>query len=191
MQLALADVAAARGWRAAGRLAALADVPGTSPQVLERLACSARASAELERLLAPGGGSAVDLGGFVKRFATLRAIASGGPMILRTSVTQVLVSTDLVRAVTYAVCELIEVVETMGQDAPELMVAVEPGDRELVVAVAAVGADACPVPGGAGAAALRRAERLAAGLGGDIVRGVRDGMMLFGVMLPVAGSAGS
>lgn len=182
---ALVAEAGARAARLAARFERRLEGGGDAGETLRSMGVMARSSTALERHLACGRPGAVGASAFLERFANLRAMAAGRPMRLLTSIPDLQVDRDLARCVAMVVCELVEVVELSQVAPPDLMLALEERAGDVVLALAAVGGDAHPVPTGDGAAALRRAERLVEAAGGGLTRGVRDGMMLVGVALPV------
>lgn len=175
---------AARAERLAVRIERCLRSDAGSGDRLGDIGAMARSSVQLERHLT-GAPQTASASSFLERFATLRSIASGRSMRLQTSIPDIQLTSGLARSIALSVCELIEVVELAQSGPPDLMLALEERDGDIVVALAAVGGEAHPVPTGEGAAAMQRAERLVEAVGGSLVRGVRDGMMLVGVSLPV------
>lgn len=185
LRAAIALDACARAERLAVRLSRLLPQAAEPGETLSSVGTMVRSSVELERHLGPGAVAVVGGSSYLDRFATLRAMSSGAPMRLRTSVRDVRLDRDLARCVAMVVCELIEVVELAQDRPPDLMFAAEEEDGSLVVALAAIDGESHPVPTCEGALAFRRAERLVEACGGGLTRGVRDGMMLFGMAFPV------
>lgn len=182
---AISAATSSRAERLAARVVRRLQAGGADDEVLSSMGVMARSSMELERHLAAAGDDAIEAFSFLERFVHLRTMSAGRPMRVRTSIPDLGLSRDLARCVALVLCELVEVVELAQTSPPDLMLALEERERDLVVALAAVGGDAHPVPTGDGAAALRRAEHLVEAHGGGLTRGVRDRMMLVGLSLPV------
>lgn len=179
------DAAAAR------RASMLADqvvslLPAASPRPggMETLEDFCRASAAMEGLLLEGSRK-MPLGSFVDRMLSLRG-TTASPASIRVSVGEVDVEFDVARAVWFLLSDLLEAAECMhGEGELEVLVAIEPEPRCLFTAFAVGGRDEAPVSTLSGSRALARVMRLASSLGGGFARGTRDGMMIFGVTLPV------
>lgn len=187
---ALVEARAASGARSLRTLAAELETLASTPDVerLEALASKARAMLGVEELLADGPPAGAAAAG-MEAFVTRRQFTSPVECDVMTSLAEAALPAHSARALLAIVGELVAMVEA---DAPaerrvRLFLASEVDGGLLTLAFAAHGMDDAPVLGAAGARSLRRAEHLALLAGGDLVRGFRDGMMLVGITVAMAG----
>lgn len=137
----------------------------------------------LSGLIEDGCERPVDLGLFVGRCASL-VQSSGGVSALHTSLPRLKVDRVLACGVAVLVADLVLACEgAAGPAVPRVYVAAGIEGSDLVLGVACPEAAAGPVLAGVSAAAYVRASNLSILLGGPLVRGVRDGLALFGATL--------
>ena len=138
----------------------------------------------LERLLTPDD-EVVDIGRLFSRCATLIQLASPTIGMFRTSVPAIFVERRAAAALAAVVREIAHVAERCVRPSIplRLYLAIEWNGAQLVVALACPEAAATPVPSAGAAVSLAAAQRIAAAAGGSLVRGVREGTMVFAVML--------
>lgn len=155
-------------------------------EALAAVARRARATEALEGLIA-GVEAGACLSMTLNRFATLTQLSVPVARCMMTSIGRLPAPAGLASGLMAALNEFVFFVgEIVPAERPvRLFIASEVEEGELVLAFAAAGAEDRPVPTGAAAAALRQAERIVELLGGGVNRGVKDGMLLIGVIVPV------
>lgn len=142
----------------------------------------ALATRRFERIIDVGSDD-VDLGRLLDRVATVAQLGSTSLAAVVTSLPSVTVEGDVAQAIASALREVLYAIErSVGEDGgARVYVAGDWDGIDLTLAIACQEAASVPVPTGAGLAALTRSERLTELAGGTLVRGVRDGMALFGL----------
>lgn len=185
LEMALAEAAHARGRR---NVEALADgidalAGGTGGQGVAELAVRAHGMLAIEDLAGGVRTPSEGLASTIERLVTYHQLAWPVARQVMTSLADVALPASAARGLLAVVSELVAIVQSDAADGREirLFMASEPEEGGLMFAFAAQGAGEEPVLGVDGARAFRRAARLARLMGGDLVRGFRDGMLIVGV----------
>jgi len=141
-----------------------------------------RAEHSLERVLSQAEDRVVDLGAYLSRIATLVQLSSPVITRLMTSIPELYVAGRTASALAAIVRELVHIVEAGASPTKPLTVylAAERNEDRLTLALACPEAADAPAPTASAADAFARASGLISLCGGCLVRGVANGMMIFG-----------